>query len=254
MRLEDPAFDYDHRDHEYAAFRRPDARIGQPIIDALVGSNTVANIGAGTGSYEPDDRYVVAVEPSSSMRAQRVALGKIPAVNARADELPFDDRSFDAVMGVLTIHHWPDVEAGLREMKRVSARKIVLMTYDPEHLDRFWNADYFPELIEIERRRYPSIESVQAAIGVEAKVSCVLIPIDCSDGFQEAFYARPDAFLDPGVRRAQSAWGFLAEDVEATYVARLSDELRSGAWDRKYGAHRQMPHFAGALRLLEFEL
>ena len=254
MKIDNPAFDYDHQNHNYAEVRRPDKRIGQLIANSLAECNTILNIGAGAGSYEPEDKYVVAVEPSAKMREKRLFLGKYPALNAKADKLPFDDQSFDAVMGVLTIHHWPDLEKGLQEIKRISKRKIVLLTYDPSKLDIFWNADYFPKLIEIERSRYPRLERIDSAMGIKSKVSCVPIPSDCTDGFQEAFYARPEAFLDPEVRKAQSAWGFLDKDIEAQYVKRLADELKSGEWDRKYGAHRQLPHFEGAFRLLEFIL
>lgn len=178
----------------------------------------------------------------------------MPAVNAKADHLPFDDSSFDAVMGVLTIHHWPNLADGLREIKRVCRKKIVLLTYDPTQLDLFWNIDYFPELVEIERRRYPRLEAIEEALGLQARARVIPIPRDCTDGFQEAFYARPEGFLDPEVRRAQSAWGFLDKDLERAYVQRLADELRSGAWDKKYGHHRGLSEFLGAFRLLEFRL
>jgi SAM-dependent methyltransferase len=254
VKIDNPAFDYDHRDHNYAAIRRPDPRIAQQIRDSLTDCHTVLNVGAGAGSYEPDGKYVVAVEPSETMRRKRLSLGRVPAINAVAGRLPFDDHSFDAVMGVLTIHHWPDLEQGLREIKRVSKKKIVLLTYDPTKLDLFWNVAYFPELIEIERRRYPKLEAIDSALGLKATVSCVRIPMDCTDGFQEAFYARPEAFLDPEVRKAQSAWGFLDKDLEKAYVKRLEDELRSGEWDNNYGQNRILPEFEGAFRLLEFTL
>jgi SAM-dependent methyltransferase len=158
--LVSPAFDYDHQQHHYDQVRRADPRIEQIILRALAGCATVLNVGAGTGSYEPRDRYTIAVEPSAVMRAKRLALGRPPAVDAGADRLPFDDDAFDAGMAVLTIHHWPDLAAGLLEMKRVARRRILLLTYDPAQLDVFWNAHYFPELIEIERRRYPALERI----------------------------------------------------------------------------------------------
>jgi ubiquinone/menaquinone biosynthesis C-methylase UbiE len=214
----------------------------------------VLNIGAGTGSYEPVDKYVIAVEPSSVMRAKRLALGRSPAVNAKADDLPFDDKSFDAAMAVLTIHHWPDLKAGLSEMKRVSKKRISILTYDPEMLDVFWNVEYFPQLIEIERSRYPNLNYLAECLDTEIKITNIKIPLDCSDGFQEAFYGRPEAFLQEEVRNAQSAWGFLDKDIEKQYIRRLSDDLASGEWDRLYGHHRTLPEFEGAFRLLEIDL
>jgi SAM-dependent methyltransferase len=130
-----PAFDYDTKDHNYANVRRADPRIGQYVTDALRDASTILNVGAGTGSYEPFGKYVLAVEPSSVMRQKRLANGKPPGVNAKADSLPFDDKSFDAAMMVLTIHHWPDLKMGLEEVKRVTRNKIVILTYDPNELD-----------------------------------------------------------------------------------------------------------------------
>jgi SAM-dependent methyltransferase len=249
-----PAFDYDRKDHNYAAIRRADPRIGQYVADALRDARTVLNVGAGTGSYEPEDKYVVAVEPSSVMRAKRLAGGKHPAIDAKADSLPFDDKSFDAAMMVLTIHHWPDLKKGLQEVKRVTRDKIVILTYDPEQLDVFWNTHYFPELIEVERRRYPPLSRIGEHLECPIHISKIAIPLDCSDGFQEAFYGRPEAFLDRDVRNAQSAWGFLDEATHAECVERLRADLASGRWDELYGAHRTMARFVGAYRVVEIAL
>jgi SAM-dependent methyltransferase len=254
MKIANPAFDYDSKDHNYSAIRRADPRIGMYIHRSLDGCDTVLNVGAGTGSYEPEDKFVIAVEPSSVMRAQRLALGRNPAVNAKADDLPFDDKSFHAVMAVLTVHHWPDLKAGLLEAKRVSKKKITILTYDPEMLDIFWNAKYFPQLIEIERNRYPNLDHIAECIGEETTITNIKIPFDCTDGFQEAFYGRPEAFLKEEVRKAQSAWGFLDKKIESMYVKRLSNDLESGEWDRLYGYHRKLPEFEGAFRLLEVDL
>jgi SAM-dependent methyltransferase len=254
MEILNPAFDYDRKNHHYSAIRKTDPRIFEYIRESLNGSSTVLNVGAGTGSYEPDDRYVIAVEPSSVMRAKRVALGRNPAVDARADDLPFDDRSFDASMAVLTIHHWPDLRAGLLEMKRVTKKRIIILTYDPDKLDVFWNAHYFPKLIEVERRRYPKLDVIAECLEKEVKVTPIKIPLDCADGFQEAFYGRPEAFLQADVRSAQSAWAFLDDTTVKQYVERLADDLKSGEWDRLYGRCRTVPEFEGAFRLLEADL
>jgi len=254
MKITNSTFDYDSQAHNYSAIRNADPRIGVHVRRSLNACGTVLNVGAGTGSYEPEDKFVIAVEPSSVMRAKRLALGRNPAVNAKADDLPFDDKSFDAVMAVLTIHHWPDLQSGLLEIKRVSKKKISILTYDPEMLDVFWNAKYFPQLIEIERNRYPKLDRIAECLGEEITVTNIKIPFDCSDGFQEAFYGKPEAFLQEEVRKAQSAWGFLDKEIESKYVKRLSDDLASGEWDRLYGYHRTLPEFEGAFRLLEIDL
>ncbi len=245
-----PGFDYDAAPVHYARHRRTDPRIAAYIHRALGKVRTVLNVGACAGSYEPDDRYVVAVEPSASMRAQRLSAGRVPAIDARADQLPFDDNAFDASMSLLSVHHWPDLPAGLREMRRVTRGPVVIMTCDPDGLDDFWNAHYFPELIAVERARYPKLDTIAAALGGAAEIIRVPIPIDCVDGFQEAFYARPEAFLRPEVRKVQSAWGFLAAGQEAVLVERLATALQNGEWERRFGHYRSAPFFDGALRLV----
>jgi SAM-dependent methyltransferase len=254
MKLTSPAFDYDEKDHNYAAIRKADPRIGLYVHQSLETCNTILNVGAGTGSYEPEGKFVIAVEPSSVMRMKRLSLGKTPALNARAEDLPFDDGAFDAVMAVLTIHHWPDLEAGLTEVKRVAKKKITILTYDPTMLNLFWNAKYFPELIEIERSRYPKLDHIAACLGKDIKLTKIKIPFDCSDGFQEAFYGRPEALLKEEVRNAQSAWGFLDKEQESRYIKRLSEDLASGEWDILYGFHRRLSEFEGAFRMVEVDL
>ena len=250
MKIPNPAFNYDTHGQKYSGQRKTDPRIAAFIHKALADSETVINIGAGSGSYEPEDKYVIAVEPSITMRTQRIANGKIPAINAKADSLPFDDRSFDAAMAMVTVHHWPDIEKGISEIRRVTKKRIVIMTFDPDALDDFWNVNYFPQLIEIERARYPSITRLQKALSAKTEVIKIPIPLDCVDGFQETYYGRPEAFLEKEVRMAQSAWGFLPADLEKKYLQNLSNDLQSGAWDKKFGHFRTQPNFTGALRLI----
>ncbi|MDX1913492.1 MAG: class I SAM-dependent methyltransferase [Saprospiraceae bacterium] len=250
MKIENPAFDYDQPGHRYAGVRQTDPRIAAFIHQALGDARTVLNVGAGAGSYEPDDRYVVAVEPSAAMRAQRLALQRIPAIHAKADYLPFDDQSFDASMALVTVHHWPDMAKGLRELRRVTSGRMIVMTFDPAALDDFWNVHYFPELIAVEKARYPDMPALRKAMGGDIEEIKIPIPLDCADGFQEAFYGRPEAFLQPEIRRAQSAWGFLPPGLEEELVRRLDDDLKSGAWDKKYGFYRTQSSFTCALRLV----
>jgi SAM-dependent methyltransferase len=250
MNIPNPAFNYDTHGQKYSGQRKTDPRIAAYIHNELGDSKTVLNIGAGAGSYEPEDKYVIAVEPSIAMRTQRIANGKIPAINAKADSLPFDNKSFDASMAMVTVHHWPDLEKGIDEIRRVTRNKIVVMSFDPDALDDFWNVNYFPELIEIERKRYPSIDRLQKALGGNSEIIKIPIPLDCVDGFQEAYYGRPEAFLEKEVRMAQSAWGFLPPELEEKYLHNLRNDLQSGAWDKKFGHFRTQPTFTGALRLI----
>lgn len=242
-------YDYDRDGGTYAAIRRPDPRIARHVHDALGDARTVINVGAGAGSYEPADRYVVAVEPSAVMRAQRPA-HLAPALVGTADALPFDDGAFDAAMAMLTVHHWPDPVAGLRELRRVTRGPVLILTFDPDASTEFWMFDYAPEMATVERRRYVSPRIITAALGGTSELRPVPVPRDCVDRFQVALYARPEAFLDPAVRRAQSAWTFLPPGVEDRVVQALADDLASGAWDRRYGALRAKPCIDCQLRLI----
>lgn len=242
-------FDYERGGQHYSSVRRTDRRIAAVVHGALGSSRTVLNVGAGAGSYEPDDRYVVALEPSASMRAQR-PVHAVPALHGVAEHLPFDDGSFDAAMAMVTVHQWRDARAGLREMRRVARGPVVVLTFDGDALDRFWLADYVPELIEAERRRYPAVEVIGATLGAGATMRAVPVARDCLDGFTEAYFARPEAFLDEATRRSQSAWGFVDAAVEERFVEQLRADLASGSWDARYGYLRDQDLFEGALRLV----
>ena len=250
MKIDDPAFNYDERVVAYSGHRKTDPSIAAYIYNALDSAKNVLNVGAGSGSYEPDDRFIVSIEPSSSMRRQRLEMNRRPAIIASAEALPFDDKSFDASMAILTVHHWLDLSKGLREIRRVTKGKIIIMTYDPEALDTFWNSVYFPELINVEQARYPKIKTLIEILGGQSVIIPIPIPLNCLDGFQEAFYGRPEEFLKTEVRKAQSAWGFLQNGLEEKYVKSLADELASGEWDRKFGHFRMQDEFKGSLRLI----
>ncbi|GAB7036681.1 MULTISPECIES: MerR family transcriptional regulator [Catenuloplanes] len=217
----------------YPATRRTEPRIAARVWEALGDARTVLNVGAGTGNYEPTDRDVTAVEPSSVMRAQRRP-DAAPCVAAVAEHLPFDDRSFDAAMAFSTIHHWDDPIAGLREMRRV-ARRVVVFTHDAGESawrQRFWlTRDYLPEVARLVAGR-PSVHRLADAIG--ARVSPVLVPWDCADGFFEAYWRRPEAYLDPAARRAVSVWTRVGPEAERRAVAALRADLASGRWAARH--------------------
>jgi SAM-dependent methyltransferase len=247
--VDDPSFNYDLGGAEYASVRQPDPRIAARIHAALGDAATVLNVGAGSGSYEPTDRYVLALEPSRVMRRQRPR-PLAPALIGTADSIPFDDGAFDASMAVLTVHHWKDRARCLGEMRRVTRGPVVVMTFDPDAPTDFWIWDYCPELEAIERQRYGSLASMTSALGGEVRALPIDVPADCRDGLQVAFYARPEAFLDPRVRRAQSAWSFLPPGVEDRAVSALARDLHSGRWEQKYGRLRTLPAIRCQLRLV----
>jgi SAM-dependent methyltransferase len=220
---------YDSIGATYTVTRRTEPRIAAQIWAALGDARTVLNVGAGTGSYEPPDREVTAVEPSELMRRQRPA-GAAPCVAAAADSLPFPDQSFEAAMAIATIHHWPDPIAGLREMQRV-ARRLVVFTHDTSHdgwLRRFWlTRDYLPEAAALLAGR-PSLAELAGATG--ARTEPVPIPWDCADGFFEAYWRRPEAYLHDQVRRGVSVWGKVGPLAEQRAVRSLCSDLASGQW------------------------
>jgi hypothetical protein len=242
-----PAGDFDYEaGADYRSMRRTDPRIAAYVHNALGDAKTVLNVGAGAGSYEPEDRYVVAVEPSRAMRARR----RTPAVIAVAEALPFDDDGFDAAMAMATIHQWPQLERGLSELRRVARGPVVILTWEGPAIRDFWLADYLPELLASESERVPDVARVAAGLGGDVDEIELPIPRDCVDGFIEAYYARPEALLDPAVRAAQSAWSFLDRAVAQRGLQRLREALASGEWDARHGRLRTQPQFVGALRLL----
>ena len=222
---------YDEIGIGYRDYRRPDPRLATPILRALGEADTVVNVGAGAGSYEPTDRSVVAVEPSLAMIRQRRA-GSAPVVQASATHLPFRDAAFAAALAVLTVHHWPDRARGLTELARVAQRRLVIVTWDPAASGFWLIEDYFPAISEIDRQILPSIEELRGVLG-DIEVRPLLVPHDCIDGFLGAYWQRPYAYLDAGVRSAMSTFSKI-RDV-GSGLARLRSDLEDGTWERRYG-------------------
>jgi len=220
---------YDTIGTTYTSTRHTEPRIAEQIWAALGDARTVLNVGAGSGSYEPCDRDVTAVEPSAVMRAQRPA-GSPPCVAAAAERLPFEDQSFDAAMALATVDHWQDPIGGLHEMRRV-ARRVVVFTHDASDPDRFWlTRDYLPEHARLWAGR-PSLAELAGAIG--ARTEPVPIPRDCADGFYEAYWRRPEAYLDDHVRRGMSIWARVGPDAEQRAMRNLRIDLASGQWEER---------------------
>ena len=221
---------YDTIGLNYAELRRADGRIAKVIQRALRDSRNVLNVGAGAGSYEPLDRVVTAVEPSAEMIAQRPA-SSASVVQGSAEDLPFGDKSFDAVMAVLTVHHWFSKERGMAEMRRVCEGPIVILTYDPAFRD-LWLFDYFPELAALDEGQMPPLDDYPKWLG-DVEVLDVPIPHDCSDGFLAAYWRRPAAYLDARVRAAISSFWKVGDITSG--LERLRHDLESGVWQKQYG-------------------
>ena len=236
---------YDVIGINYAELRKPDRRIARVIESALGSAQSVLNVGAGTGSYEPIDRSVIAVDPSGEMiRKRGPAAAK--AIEASADDLPFDDKSFDASMAILTIHHWPDKEAGLREMRRVTRGRIVLLTHDPAH--RPWLTDYLPELAALDEKQMPTISDYERWLGF-ARITPVMVPHDCSDGFLYAYWRRPAAYLDAHVRSGSSSFWAIGNAAEAG-LQDLRRDIETGEWDRRYAKLLDLDEYDAGYRLV----
>jgi SAM-dependent methyltransferase len=233
----------------YIDYRQPDPHIAAFIGKHLGDARTVLNVGAGAGSYEPIDRPVTAVEPSASMRAQR-AFHLPRAIDATAGNLPFADASFEASLATFTVHQWPDLRAGLAEIRRVTRGPVLVLTCDPAELDRSWLSAYAPEVMAVEARRYPSIASIANALGGRTEIVSIPVPLHCTDGFGEAYYGRPERLLETGARHANSAWSFVDPSVAVRFAANLGRDLANGTWDARYGHLRTQPSFDGSLRLI----
>jgi SAM-dependent methyltransferase len=242
---------YDAIGAEYAVTRREDPRIAALIQDALGEARTVVNVGAGAGSYEPSDRDVLAVEPSEVMIAQRDPRLP-PAIHSGAYPLPLEDRSVDAAMAILTIHHWDeDQERGVRELRRVARGPVVILTFDAEVSARMWlMADYLPEVAELDRRIFPTPETLAGWLGREVSVAEVPIPGDTPDWSLGSFWAHPERVLDARARNATSGFARMSPEVVDRVVHEVERDLQDGTWDARHGHLRDLDEYDAGLRLL----
>jgi SAM-dependent methyltransferase len=240
---------YDKIGTSYTRTRRTEPRVAAQVHAALGDARRVVNIGAGTGSYEPTDRRVVAVEPSPTMIAQR-SPGSAPVLRAVAERLPFRDAAFDAALAIFTVHHWRDTRLGLVELARVARRQVIL-SYDAIVEQGFWLVDdYFPEIaaLDDDNRAYTS-QAIARVLDVQ-RVEPVLVPTDCVDGFAACYWSRPEAYVDPDVQAGISGLARLDSEVRARGTERLRSDLASGAWDARYGHLRTLTELDVGYRLL----
>lgn len=235
---------YDIIGLNYAALRKPDPRIAAAIHQALGPAQRILNVGAGTGSYEPLDRHVTAVEPSHEMIRQRSS-SAAQVIRASAEHLPFGDDVFDAAMAILTVHHWPNVEAGLREMRRVTRGRLALLTFDPSH--RPWLTDYVPELARLDQAQMPAMTDYERWLG-PVQVTPIPVPHNCSDGFLYAWWRRPAAYLDARIRSGTSA--FWAISGIEPQLEKLKQDLETGEWERRYGELLSLDAYDAGYRLV----
>ena len=242
---------YDSVGRSYRLTRRPDPRLAARIHAALAGARAVVNVGAGTGSYEPDWLAVTAVEPSAVMITQRPP-GSAPVVQAVAEALPLRARSFDAAMALWTIHHWTDPARGVAELRRVASRVVIVAP--SVLLNQLWlTSDYFPAMAAARR---PEIQPRQIVdvLGGRARIFPLPIPRDCLDGFGEAYGARPEAYLDPRIRAGMSAFSLLTADETEPGLRRLAADIESGAWDARHGHLRDLAELDCGHRLIVADL
>ncbi len=241
---------YDTISSGYTSTRRADPRIALHVHAALRDARTVLNVGAGTGNYEPLDRQVVAVEPSTEMIRKR-APGLAPTVQAAAEDLPFPAGCFDAALAVLTVHHWADWQQGLTEMRRVAAKQVLFL-FEPAMINHFWAVDssYWPEAFQLPSERDAIGPEEVASVLDVTNVQAVPVPIDCTDGFGAAFWGRPEAYLDPDVQQGMSWLAQLPAEVRARGAARLAADLQSGKWDGRHGHLRDLQELDVGYRLV----
>ena len=242
---------YDTIGHAYVHTRREDPGLRERIVRALGDARTLVNVGAGTGSYEPLDRHVIAIEPSDVMASQRPR-HLAPAIRASAGSLPLRDGAVDAAMAVLTVHHWDaEQEKGVRELRRVATGPVVILTYDARVSSEMWlMKDYFPEVAELDLRTFPTPEQIVEWLGGDAHVTAVPISSETPDWHLGSFWAHPERVLDEHARAAVSGFARAKTEVVERVVAHVRRDLESGAWDARYGHLRALSEYDGGLRVI----
>jgi SAM-dependent methyltransferase len=242
---------YEAIGRSYAGTRREDPRIAQRIHAALGDARSVVNVGAGTGSYEPADRHVIAIEPSDVMAGQRPPQ-RVPAIRAAADDLPLRDDSVDAATAILTLHHWDSAqERGVRELRRVARERVVILTYDARVSGRMWlMTDYLPEVAHLDHDIFPTTETLAGWLGGEVDAQPLLLPRDTSDWMLGSFWAHPERVLDAQARANTSGFARMPREIVERVVGALRRDLEDGSWDARHGRLRELDEYDVGLRLV----
>jgi SAM-dependent methyltransferase len=227
---------YDRIGIQYRATRREDERIARFLWSALGDAQSVVNVGAGAGAYEPTDREVVAVEPSATMIAQRPP-NSAPVIQAVAESIPLASKRFDTALAINTLHHWADLEAGLGELRRLAKRQVLMFLRHPAAGVPFWLTEKYFQALDPSARMDPIVRAISKVFPNVRRFPFHL-PQDCHDGLFTAFWARPEAYLDPNIRANMSNFALQASPGLESGLERLEADLRSGAWDRAFGQLR----------------
>ncbi len=217
---------YDEIGINYALKRKSDPRIASQILERLEGAQKVVNIGAGTGSYEPEHIDLIAVEPSIEMINQRSSNAH-SVVQGSAESLPFPNNSFTHALTILSMHHWVNREQAFKEINRVATEKFIAITWNPDS-DPFWlTRDYFPEIFDLDKRIFPNIKEFESHFD-NIEIDPLLIPEDCIDGFLAAYWKRPSAYLDVNVRNSISSFSKISNLSKG--LDKLKSDIDSKKW------------------------
>lgn len=223
---------YDRIGRTYAQFRHTEPTWHHELTDALGDARRVLNVGAGTGNYEALGAEVIALEPSRVMIDQRHP-DAAPCVQGVAEYLPFADNAFDATMGVLTMHHWSDLERAFADLNRLAPRHVYTV-YDTTFARDFWLLDYFPETrVDPMEVNAPTPALLGRYFDV-VDVRTLWVPRACSEGFAAASWARPHDYLDPEMQQAISLLALQPPEVLERGTAALRADLESGRWHERY--------------------
>jgi SAM-dependent methyltransferase len=241
---------YDVIGKAYASTRRSDPRIAEKLLEILASSqaSTIADIGAGTGSYSlvlAECGYrVFAVEPSATMRSQAITHPAIEWIDGYADNLPLANQALDAAIIMLAFHHFQDYRQALREVRRIVGNgQIVLFTYDPAMILSFWLTKYFPSFVtDVESTFLPIpklMHEIQTVVGHAVNAIPFSLPHDLSDSFAAVGWARPELYLDSKIRNGISSFAKIDAGELDNGLSHLREDLEKGTWDQQYGHLRQ---------------
>ncbi len=252
---------YDQIGKNYTQTRRSDPRIAAKLLEILSFSQatTIADIGAGTGSYAnvlAEQGYrVLAIEPSEMMRNQAINHQQIQWIDAVAEQIPLPDRSADAAIVMLAFHHFQDYGRALSEIHRIIGDgAIILFTYDPKLISSFWLTDYFPSfMVDVQSTFLPVsrlIAEIESVSNLTVNVDPFPLPHDLSDSFAAVGWARPELYLDSNIHNGISSFAKMTTIELDRGLTSLREDLKTKAWDRKYGHLRQQQEYDAGYRFI----